>query len=1120
MNSLPYRPLSSPRPARSGWRRSLGRACVVRLWLALLPGLPVALPAASDLVPVPELGLRIARGFRVTLFADSTLASDIRDMTLDPQGRVVVSGPGYIKTLLDENGDGLADSAILFTAPGDARALCFDGDSLLCVDGDSLLRFTDLDGDGTADDLPEAILPLVSGDAGARALRKGPDGFWVLAGGPGSAFTPRHNSAPHPVLPGADTGAFLRASPDWDRVEILAHGFHGPGGFDFNAIGDLFTFDGDDPGEFLLPWRVQARVFHVARGGHHGWTGRSPETLRPFPESYADIAEPAELAGRARPSATVAYRHYQFPVYYRGGFFMADWESGRVLFASNRPDGAAYEGALEAFLEPLGVHGFTPSALVVATNGALYIATGGFKTRGAVYRVDYAGGNSPPPEPPTPDPAVNYVLLAPQPMEAWSRALWEPAARLTGVDPLLTVVTDETVDPTARVRAIEVLTELFGGLPPVRAQAAARAASPLVRARAAWSAGRVPRENAADILISLAADPDFLVRRCALEGILDQPALADGPGLGRALLLNLAAPDKLLRQLAARAASRLPDVSWQGLLASIEDAGPSLRLAALLARYWRDPSPAGREGLIQSLLEVPVLSNQPQPALDALRLLMLGLGDWSPSRPGEPRHAPYSLSAAPLPKDPLSVRLRGAMRTWILAGPPVNFEAARLLAMLGDNDPQLPATLLSLITPQTDPAADFHFLACLARCPVPAPQLASRIADALLGMDAKLRSGEPRGNWDRHLASLAATLWARDPRVAELASRHARMAAPSHVLMAGAFPGPARATAANQFLVATGHNPAFPWTPELVALIAGLPPAEARPALRQQASNPGLSGAIILKLAAWPEAADRALYLEGLRSPALTVARASLGALLQLPADRAPASLVAPLVFLSRLFSEPDAQDLRPQVIRLLTLSTGHPFLIPEQNLTPAGLRLTYQPVYDWITQQYPETARALAREESDNPATWAAFLRQVNWAAGDPVQGEQIFAARGCLACHGDPEPLGPSMTSLAAKFKPAELILAAAFPSREIPAPFTPTQFQTRDRALHNGFVVYESPHTVLLQSDAFRTERLETWDIVWRRPSTLSLMPSGLLRGLTPAQTASLDTFLRQLAPGARE
>ena len=53
----------------------------------------------AELVADEALGVRVVAGFRVTLYADQDLANDIQAMTLDSRGRVVVTGPGYIKLL-------------------------------------------------------------------------------------------------------------------------------------------------------------------------------------------------------------------------------------------------------------------------------------------------------------------------------------------------------------------------------------------------------------------------------------------------------------------------------------------------------------------------------------------------------------------------------------------------------------------------------------------------------------------------------------------------------------------------------------------------------------------------------------------------------------------------------------------------------------------------------------------------------------------------------------------------------------------------------------------------------------------------------------------------------------
>src|SRR6185295_11033059 len=87
--------------------------------------------AQNDLVPFNDLGLRIARGFRVSLYADASLANDIYAMTLDSRGNVVVTSKGYIRTLFDTNGDGVADSSREFAATASGgMGLRFDGNDL------------------------------------------------------------------------------------------------------------------------------------------------------------------------------------------------------------------------------------------------------------------------------------------------------------------------------------------------------------------------------------------------------------------------------------------------------------------------------------------------------------------------------------------------------------------------------------------------------------------------------------------------------------------------------------------------------------------------------------------------------------------------------------------------------------------------------------------------------------------------------------------------------------------------------------------------------------------------------------------------------------------------------
>src|SRR5438477_5110917 len=121
-------------------------------------------------------GLRVPDGFEVTEYAGSDLANDIFCMTIDPRGRVIVSGRGYTRILV-EDGRGKAARAIDFLAgPKDgAMGLLWEGDSLFIVGDGGLRRYPE--GGGK----PELIRALkTGGEHDAHALRRGPDGWLYL----------------------------------------------------------------------------------------------------------------------------------------------------------------------------------------------------------------------------------------------------------------------------------------------------------------------------------------------------------------------------------------------------------------------------------------------------------------------------------------------------------------------------------------------------------------------------------------------------------------------------------------------------------------------------------------------------------------------------------------------------------------------------------------------------------------------------------------------------------------------------------------------------------------------------------------------------------------------------
>jgi putative heme-binding domain-containing protein len=1000
--------------------------------------------------------------------------------------------------------------------------LCFDGGDLYFSGDGSLACYRDHDGDGEPDGPPEKIVSWDWGEHGGHAMRKGPDGWWYAMAGNETRFTNEHISLPNSPVQKIEAGALLRISPDGKFSEAIAHGFRNAYDFDFNWAGDILTYDSDVESDNFLPWYTPTRIYHIGYGQHHGWRLEGWRRSWPRPDYYADTVDVLSAIGRGSPTGVTCYRHFQFPPYYRNGLFALDWTFGKVYFLPLQPNGSSYQTAPEVFLEPIGTQGFAPTDIVVTPDGSLLISIGGRKTRGGIYRIESIAAG----------PPIFYasnwlfraqseaeaVLNAPQPLDAWSRAFWVPLATRLGPDPFALAAVNNRAAPALRVRAIEILTELHGGLAPAIAAAGAQANSPFVRSRIAWSLGRVPNETFASVLLALTKDLDSVVRRSALEALADHTTDLDNQTIQQALALNLAHPDKRVRQAAARLAVHLPDAAWNALWAQQVKGVPQARLTCILALLWRSPQNSINTPAIESALSVLGQSRIPDHRLQAIRLIILGLGDYHLNNPSIEVYTAYEPALSLQGQDALVNKIRRAMVPIFPSGDPtVDFEAARLLGMLGDDAPDLPRKVISLVTDKSSPSSDFHYLAVLSRLNAPNPSNAEpRIAHAILSLHRKLEGLETRGkqNWTTRLAEVAQSLLERDPPLADALLRDPDFAADGNIALVGCIGSERYATAARRYLVAAQKNRNFVWSGLLIDLLSSLPIEEVRPLFRQQWSNVALRDDLLLKLAQKPEAADRQKFLTGLASLQLPVARASLTALLRLPPERTGSVLVPVMGLLRRLLNQPQEQAMRTQAVQLLNLETGVFFRIQEHGTESVALKRVYQPVFDWFTQTHPVLARALDAEDQEDPARWKLILKSVPWDRGDALRGDDIFRERGCQTCHASSTPLGPDLGGVAGRLSTADLFDAIIFPSRDVAAPYRMTTFQTRTGQTFTGMVVFESADGVMVQTGATATFRLSEADIVSRQPSALSLMPNGLLNGLKPQELADLNAFLKSL------
>ena len=230
------------------------------------------------------------------------------------------------------------------------------------------------------------------GEHNAHAIRRGPDGWLYVICGNFTGIDASYAQLPTSPIKDPLAGCVVRFTPDLGASEIVADGFRNAYGMDFNPDGELFAFDSDNERCVSLPWYEPTRFYHVVAGGHHGWRAPQRGNFWRVPPYDPDVSRPLVTLGRGSPTGVACYRHVQFPAQYRGGFFLLDWTFGKVHLVTLERAGATYQARSEVFAESVGANGFAPTDIAVDPgSGDLYLSVGGRGTRGAVYRVRYAG---------------------------------------------------------------------------------------------------------------------------------------------------------------------------------------------------------------------------------------------------------------------------------------------------------------------------------------------------------------------------------------------------------------------------------------------------------------------------------------------------------------------------------------------------------------------------------------------------------------------------------------------------------------------------------------------------------------------------------------------------------
>jgi putative heme-binding domain-containing protein len=1136
--------------------RWFSRACIFGLftWFEI-PSFCNGCGAGEDVPP-----FSIPEGFSVQRVADDSLVHDCFCMTLDGLGRPVVSGPGYISTLVDDDLDGKFDRSILWSnlPKQGAQGLWSEGRKLFFVSEGGLWQTEDQNGDLQADSNAKRVLELpTGGEHDAHAIRKGPDGFWYLIAGNFARDISKLQNDPSSPVPRPRSGTIWRISPDFATRSVWAHGMRNCYDFDFLPDGQIVTFDSDCEREASLPWYRPTRVMVLGPGSDAGWCGQS------WKDEDHRITMPLTLAqlGRGSPTGVAVYQHRAFPKKYHDAVFALDWTFGRVISiypSSNLDESQRVPKKIpaEVFLQPTGNAGFAPTDICVGNDGSLLVCVGGRGTSGAIYRV-YSNQSSS--QEPTGDwfsesvsagklnakqaKSLKSLLTSPMPMESWSESNWRVEADAIGADLILATMSgnisikaSESEVSSAKIRCAQTLTRMNIAVPLAKLRSALTSTSRSTRAAAWWLVGR-GRINltAKDVAwISSLAGIDY-----------ESSELSTKYNAETSWEHHLGPADERLRW-EAFGLRKWSVSSATSFRAADSDASNSLRRTWLWALA-RSGAPLSKkseshvlDGLIAKQLFVNSSTNLDTQLLDALAswvpatqskwstrdqlefltVLQTALGD---RRNGLPQQQDppqpdvldgfKGMSSVKLPEN-----VRIAWIGWVTYfakqaleadSPLLLLEATRTLAMLEPKDKDSLVFLLDQISEKSHPTSDIHWLCCAANCSAPRTTENSRkVADALSGIVRKVKS---RGlytdnQWPIRLQQLVNALLKRDSGLGKAFVELPIPCCPEDIVLLSSFPPNIQADARKKMRAHLIDTPAAEWPIAVLryASQSGIDDVFAK-SIREAASILSMRSVATELLSSIGKVEDYELFLTGLENTDRNqwpVAWKGLNSLPILEPER-EFKAVAPVV--SSILNSASSIPREAVLGRVRSIAAKLGYLRLPTTESWADWEQFFKTTLD------AESFANLYRPQSS--VDWRGLVLTANTMVGDPQRGRIMYQEK-CGLCHGGQSALGPSLSGVTKRFSRDDLSKAVFEPSRDIPDRYRSIRVLTLDGEIFTGMIIYNAADGTTLQTATGTVIRINQDNIEDKAYSTESLMPSGLLDDKSPTEIADLFAYLSTL------
>jgi putative heme-binding domain-containing protein len=168
--------------------------------------------------------------------------------------------------------------------------------------------------------------------------------------------------------------------------------------------------------------------------------------------------------------------------------------------------------------------------------------------------------------------------------------------------------------------------------------------------------------------------------------------------------------------------------------------------------------------------------------------------------------------------------------------------------------------------------------------------------------------------------------------------------------------------------------------------------------------------------------------------------------------------------------------------------------------------------VKHWGQSKAPTTAEM--QKQIDHLA------KAVREGSGTPYEGQKLFNAA-CASCHrlfAQGGQIGPDLTTFK-RDDIENMLLNIVNPSAEIREGYENFAVETKDGRMLSGFLADKDNRVVVLRGNDGENLTLAQDQIAEMKPAGVSLMPEGLLDGLSEQQVRDLFAYLRSTQPLVR-